>query len=361
MGEVGIGVMLAHLSDYDWRRGRYVGGENKEVYSKHLLGAMGVLINKLWSQGDIVNSQSDTVRISRHAFRNSLCTNAVKCMIDIEYVRLADSEGISRSVTEAVKYTENKLRALVGAKSRLAVKNLPDDYKNIIDSYFDVIFEKVKTDYVEPSYTFDGSALPGDGQTFGVGLGSSNPGSATVADGKLTFVSPQSQGNDTIRIAPSAKYQAFGSENPINTWVFEADITATGTAAKLSNGTNSQLIFRDNSVGTQFAITLGLRHEEGGKLWFQSGSGSSASSVSGTPATNGEKFRLRLEYFINSDSKACIKVFINGTSYGTIVNATNVAHPEISAVNQFRLVIGSNDANTMVLDNVSFYNASIAH
>ncbi len=230
------------------------------------------------------------------------------------------------------------------------------------DFYMDnVIFEKVNKTYNEPAYTFDGSALPGDGQTWGVGLGSSNPGTATVADGKLTFVSPQSQGNDTIRVAPSAKYEAFGNETPINTWVFEADITATGTAAKLSNGTNSQLIFRDNSVGTQFAITLGLRHEEGGKLWFQSGSGSSASAVSGTPATNGEKFRLRLEYFINSDSKACIKVFINGTSYGTIVNATNVAHPEIDAINQFRLVIGSNDASTIVLDNVSFYNAAIAH
>ena len=143
MGEVGVRVMLAHLSDYDWRRGRYAGGDNREIYSRHLLGAMGGLINKLWDNGDIINSQKITTRISRAAFRNSLCTHSVKCRLDIDYLPLIRAEGITRSVTEAVKYTENKLRALLGAKSRLAVRNLPDDYKNVIDSYFDVIFEKV--------------------------------------------------------------------------------------------------------------------------------------------------------------------------------------------------------------------------
>ena len=143
MGEVGVRVMLAHLSDYDWRRGRYAGGDNREIYSRHLLGAMGALINKLWDNGDIINSQKITTRISRAAFRNSLCTHSVKCRLDIDYIPLIRAEGITRSVTEAVKYTENKLRALLGAKSRLAVRNLPDDYKNVIDSYFDVIFEKV--------------------------------------------------------------------------------------------------------------------------------------------------------------------------------------------------------------------------
>ncbi len=143
MGDVGIGVMLAHLSDYDWRRGRYAGGENKEVYSKHLLGAMGVLINKLWDNGDIINTEMSTARLTKTAFRNSLCTHSVKCRLDIDYVPLVAADGLRHAVTEAVKYTENKLRALVGAKSRLAVKNLPEEYKNIIDSYFDVIFEKV--------------------------------------------------------------------------------------------------------------------------------------------------------------------------------------------------------------------------
>ena len=104
---------------------------------------MGALINKLWDNGQIFNADMGTSRLSRAAFRNSLCTHSVKCRLDIDYVPVVAVEGLRRAVTEAVKYTENKLRALLGAKSRLAVKNLPEEYKNIIDSYFDVIFERV--------------------------------------------------------------------------------------------------------------------------------------------------------------------------------------------------------------------------
>lgn len=143
MGASGVDVMLAYLSDYDWRRGKYAGGDTKEVYSKHLLSAMGALINRLWDSGEIFNSENGTAHIKRKAFRNSLCTHSVKCQLDIEYIPASASGAIRGSVTAALRYTENRLRALIGTKSRLAVKGLPDAYKAVIDEYFDGLFAKV--------------------------------------------------------------------------------------------------------------------------------------------------------------------------------------------------------------------------
>lgn len=155
MGEDGVGAMIAYLSDYDWRRGRYAGGESRELYRKHLLGAMGMLIEALWKSGRISSRTGELARITRSAFRNSLCTHSVKCRLEIEYVPVSRFDDIRRFVTAAVKYTENKLRAMLGVKSRISVKELPDEYKGIIDSYFSDIFEKVNRErkkVMEPEY-----------------------------------------------------------------------------------------------------------------------------------------------------------------------------------------------------------------
>ena len=151
MGESGVEAMIAYLSDYDWHRGKYAGGDNREIYSKHLIGAMSMLIKRLLRSGKLIGAAQDTARITRGAFRNSLCTHSVKCQLDIEYIPLAKSDDVRCAVTSALKYTENKLRALLGVKSRLAVKAFPDEYKAIIDSYFSDIFDKVNRERAKAS------------------------------------------------------------------------------------------------------------------------------------------------------------------------------------------------------------------
>lgn len=144
MGNDGVGAIVACLSDYDWRRGKYAGGENKDVYCTHLLGAMRLLISELWSSGEIFNnSDLESAKITRSAFRGSLCTHSVKCKLEIEYLPLSKADGLRNAVTAALKYTENKLRALLGIKSRLAIRDLPDQFKLVIDRYFISVFDKV--------------------------------------------------------------------------------------------------------------------------------------------------------------------------------------------------------------------------
>ena len=142
-GTDGIGALIAYLSDYDWRKGKYAGGESKDIYIKHLMGAMGLFMdNLLKSEAFDINRDSISVR-SDNAFRMALTTCDVKYNVSVEYLHISEEPWVRSVVTSALKYTENKLRALMGVKSRLAVKDLDSRYSRIIDGYFDEIFERV--------------------------------------------------------------------------------------------------------------------------------------------------------------------------------------------------------------------------
>ena len=155
VGIRGVGAMLAYLSDYDWRRGKFILGvpsksENEgkitavithESYKAHMERAMYLLLSAVWEKR-IKGSEVKTTLVKRDAFPNSLCTHSVKSRLEIEYVSIESLEEVRQEITSAVRYTENKLRALMGIKARLAVKNLPDEYRYIIDKYFESLFEK---------------------------------------------------------------------------------------------------------------------------------------------------------------------------------------------------------------------------
>lgn len=138
----GSAAMIAYLSDYDWRRGKYAGGEHAEMYRTNMEGAMQRVFARLLSE-DLFRSAEPT-KVTRTAFAGSLCTHSVKCLLEIEYYSVADSPDLRRAVTAAIKYTENKLRACLGVKSRLAVKDLDESLKAIIDRYFAAEFEKLR-------------------------------------------------------------------------------------------------------------------------------------------------------------------------------------------------------------------------
>ena len=138
-----VNALIAYLSDYDWRRGKYAGGDNRKMYSEYLQEAMKRFFFHLKEDGLLLGGDTSVVT-RRDAFAHSLCTHSVKCKLEIEYVPLSRDEDLRSLVTEAVRYTENKLRALFGIKSRLAIRTLDDKYKRTIDRYFDAIIAEEK-------------------------------------------------------------------------------------------------------------------------------------------------------------------------------------------------------------------------
>ncbi len=143
LGAEGAASVIAYLSDYDWRSGKFSGGENKEAYERHLTGAMSLLVSRLLLGGKILSEEWTPAKMERSAFRSALTTSAVKYRISVDYRPISEEAELRGIVTSALKYTENKLRALMGVKSRLAVKELPSEYRTLIDEYFVELFDKV--------------------------------------------------------------------------------------------------------------------------------------------------------------------------------------------------------------------------
>ncbi len=150
-GSAGVGALIAYLSDYDWRKGKYAGGDSKEAYTKHLMGAMGLFMKSFLIAGVYGIEGESVMERKDSAFRMALTTSCVKYHITVEYRKIAEEPFIRETVTSALKYTENKLRALLGVKSRLAVKALSSEYTHIIDSYFEELFEKVNRERIKAS------------------------------------------------------------------------------------------------------------------------------------------------------------------------------------------------------------------
>ncbi len=138
-----LDALIAYLSDYDWRRGKYAGGDNRELYSRYMHEAMKRLFFHLGEDGLLCGGGS-LATTRRDAFAHSLCTHTVKCKLEIEYIPLSRDASLRSTVTEAVRYTENRLRAIFGIKSRLAVRALPEKYKRTIDRYFDELIAEQK-------------------------------------------------------------------------------------------------------------------------------------------------------------------------------------------------------------------------
>ncbi len=164
-GELGLVSMLAYLSDYDYRRGKFADGnpaaegERRErqraMYRAHMNGAMSEILKGVVGVFDTPAVMGDTAVLRCDAFPNSVCTHTVKCMLEIEYYPIAEATELRRGITAAVRYAENRLRALMGVKSRLSVVGLPDGYKAVLDGYFDALERQeraVRQRECEPEY-----------------------------------------------------------------------------------------------------------------------------------------------------------------------------------------------------------------
>lgn len=125
----GIGGISAEslceiFSDYDWRRGKFAQDENySALYKTHMPAALAAGADA----GGFSCGEMRAAVVSRDAFCGSLCAHNVKCRIDIEYLSYVRSRELRAQITELVKYTENKLRASVGIRSRLRAADAKED------------------------------------------------------------------------------------------------------------------------------------------------------------------------------------------------------------------------------------------
>ncbi|MBE6718701.1 MAG: hypothetical protein E7574_05570 [Ruminococcaceae bacterium] len=133
-------LLLEKSVSYRWRNSKYIDESNRALFEKHIVGGFVYAVNKLAKADGRFNGKDGrtvTRRVIRDSFSGALCAYKVKRKIEVEYVDLSKENDISFIVTDIVRYSENRIRAYLGIRARLSVQNLTEQYKNIIDEYFD--------------------------------------------------------------------------------------------------------------------------------------------------------------------------------------------------------------------------------
>lgn len=131
----GLNALISALSDYSYASGKYAAGENAALFARHIPGSLLPVVKRLLSEEQA--TRDGQIRRTRRAFLGALCSYAVKYEITVEYRSFSGSLSMRRRITAAVKYAENRLRALLSLRSRLAVSGLDERSKSEIDGYFD--------------------------------------------------------------------------------------------------------------------------------------------------------------------------------------------------------------------------------
>jgi len=136
-GRVGLTrgrVAVMSASSYNYKKSKFYTDENKKLFDTHILLSASSALG-LEGDGDSGEERELTVT-KREVYVGALCTSEAKRTLYIEHYPLARSHTLKSEATLAVKYAENKLRAVLGIRSRLAVTGIGEGIKAEIDRYF---------------------------------------------------------------------------------------------------------------------------------------------------------------------------------------------------------------------------------
>lgn len=131
-------AVISYASAYDFNASKYAVGEYLPYFTEHIPASVARLLRMTESEhGSIFSVSQAHSRTKRDAFCGALCAHTQKRILDIEYVCFSRSYSLRYTLSDAVKYSENRLRARLGIKSRLSVSALPDEAKAVIDAYYE--------------------------------------------------------------------------------------------------------------------------------------------------------------------------------------------------------------------------------
>ncbi|MBQ7338943.1 MAG: TerB N-terminal domain-containing protein [Clostridia bacterium] len=138
-------IYLNCCSNYDYKKSRAYAssGEIAAAFDRHIPAALQCVLQSI-THGDSLFSdmKMQTSTLTRDTFVGALCSYRIKYKIEVRYRSFSRSHELRFFITDVVKYAENKLRAVLGYKSRLSIYALPEPAKNILNEYFAKAFPK---------------------------------------------------------------------------------------------------------------------------------------------------------------------------------------------------------------------------
>ena len=140
-------ALLSFCCQYDYRKSKFAQGESKALYDQIIPGVLTYLLEQGGAGAEILRGKGGVQQsvITRDSYVAALCSHRIKKRIEVHYCSISRSHELRFAVTDMVKYTENRIRAHMGVKSRLSVTTLSDAIKREMDAYLDQYVPKMKS------------------------------------------------------------------------------------------------------------------------------------------------------------------------------------------------------------------------
>lgn len=130
-------ILLRYCSSYDYRASKFYTDANKALFDRHIIGALTIAIRYYSKDGNILSGlDTGDSTVTRDVFAGALCTAAQKYRIEVSYCSFSRSNELRFLVGDIIKYSENKLRAYIGIKSKMTVYSLSVELREMLDNYF---------------------------------------------------------------------------------------------------------------------------------------------------------------------------------------------------------------------------------
>lgn len=126
---------LRLIGGYDYTRSRFASGENRAIYDKHINGVLKYILADKEGRDFFNNTLLEKTKVMRDAYVGALCSPRIKKRFVIEYYSFSRSYKLRFAVRDIQKYTENRLRASMGLRSRLSHGDLPPVLLKLAEKY----------------------------------------------------------------------------------------------------------------------------------------------------------------------------------------------------------------------------------
>ena len=128
-------TVLSFCNSYNYRKSKFYKDEQyRAAYDTHIPAAMEYFLSHIDVKRML--AEQPTKHLSGVSFTGALCSYKTRKHIEVDYIAFCDSHELKSNIGEIIKYTENKLRAHLGIRSRLTASLKNTNAKTYIDEYF---------------------------------------------------------------------------------------------------------------------------------------------------------------------------------------------------------------------------------
>ncbi len=134
-------ALFSYASLYNYRNSKFITDENRTLFDTHIKAAFIHAFTKAENEqltifAPIGNRAMIPLKVTRDAFVGALCAYNVKRRIEVSYLSVSRSAELRYAVTDAIKFAENNVRAMLGIRSRFHTPNLALPLRHAIEEYF---------------------------------------------------------------------------------------------------------------------------------------------------------------------------------------------------------------------------------